>query len=269
MPTIPRRTARVSLPILALSVAIVSTTACDIATADLKHAVTGEWRKTYTLEPGGRLEISNVNGRIRVDSAPGDQIEIVAEKKGKGASEDTAKQAMDRIEIKEDVSGSTIRIETKTPRSGGGLFGGSTEVSYSVRVPAGAEVKLTTVNGGIELSRLSGRITAETTNGAITAREVGGALKATTTNGGIDVELTQLANGGVTLGCTNGGIKLRLPAGAPATISASTSNGGIDTSGLTLDTTESTQRSLEARMNGGGPVIKLEGTNGGIRIAAR
>jgi DUF4097 and DUF4098 domain-containing protein YvlB len=269
MLTRTRRSAAISLPVLALSVvSVVSTTACDIVTADLKHTVTAEWRKSYTLEPGGRVEVSNVNGRIRVEPSEGNQVEIIAEKKGKGVSEEAAKQSVDQIQIKETVSGSTIRVETKTPRTSG-LFHGSTEVSYSVRVPAGAEVKFTTVNGGIELSRLTGRINAETTNGGITARDVGGAIDASTTNGGVDVELTHVAKGGVTLGCTNGGIKLRLPADAAATISASVTNGGIDADGLQLEKTESTRRTLEARMNGGGPAIKIEGTNGGIKIGAR
>lgn len=260
-----RRGTAIALPVLTLS---VLSTACDIVTADLKHSVKAEWRKTYTLDPGGRVEISNVNGRIRVEPSEGRQVEVVAEKKGRGISEDAARQAVDRIEIKEDVSAGSIRIETRTPRMNG-PFSGSTEVIYSVHVPSDAEVRFTTVNGGIELSGLTNRIKAETTNGGITARNVSGAIDAATTNGGVDVDLTKVAGGGVTLGCVNGGIKLRLPADAAATISASVANGGVDAEGLKLDTTESTRRSLEARMNGGGPSIKIEGTNGGIKIAAR
>ena len=51
-------------------------------------------------------------------------------------SEQAAKEAVDRIEIAESVSGSRIRIETKSPGASG-MFSGSTEVTYSVRVPAG------------------------------------------------------------------------------------------------------------------------------------
>jgi putative adhesin len=98
---------------------------------------------------------------------------------------------------------------------------------------------------------------------------VSGGIEATTTNGGVDVDLTKVGDAGVKLGCTNGGIKLRLPSDARATISASVSNGGIEANGLQLDTTEGTRRRLEARLNGGGPPIRLEGTNGGIRIGAR
>jgi putative adhesin len=265
MMSLSRRALTLALPILALS---SFSAGCDVVTADMKSSATDEWRKTYTLDPGGRVEINNVNGRIRVEPSEGNQVQIVAVKKAKGASEEAARQVLSAIEIREQISGGSVRVDTKSPRSNG-LFGGSAEVAYSVRVPAGAEVRFTTVNGAIDMSRLSNRIKAETTNGGITARDVSGAIEATTTNGGLDVDVTRVAEGGVTLGCTNGGIKLQLPADAAATISASVANGGVETYGLTLDKSEATRRSLEARLNGGGPRIKLEGTNGGIRLSAR
>jgi DUF4097 and DUF4098 domain-containing protein YvlB len=98
---------------------------------------------------------------------------------------------------------------------------------------------------------------------------VSGTIDASTTNGGVDVELAQVSEGGAKLECTNGGIKLRLPSDAKANINASITNGGIEASGLSIDTTESTRRRLEGRLNGGGPPIRIEGTNGGIRISAR
>ena len=136
-------------------------------------------------------------------------------------------------------------------------------------MPAGAEVKCTTVNGGVSVTGLSGRVTAETTNGGVVARDVSGTIDASTTNGGVDVELARLGEGGAKLACTNGGIRLRLPADAKASISASVTNGGIDTSGLAIETTQSSRRRLEGRLNGGGAPIQIEGTNGGIRIGPR
>jgi DUF4097 and DUF4098 domain-containing protein YvlB len=260
-----RRAAAFVLPVVSLA---VLSAGCDIVTADLNQTATADWRKTYPLEQGGRVEISNVNGKIQVEPSMNGQVEVVAHKKGKGTSDEAAKDALARIEINEDVSGSAVRITTKTP-SANGLFGGSTEVSYDVRVPAGADVRFTTVNGGVELSRLSGRIKAGTTNGGITAREVAGSVDASTTNGGVDVDLTKLDPDGVSLDTTNGGITLRLPADTRATISARVSNGGIDTNELQLETTASTRRRLEARLNGGGPNVRIETTNGGIRIRPR
>jgi DUF4097 and DUF4098 domain-containing protein YvlB len=257
---------------LLAAVVVVSATAaagCDLVTADFKSKETAQWHKTYELQPGGRIEIQNVNGRIDVEPAQGNTVDVTAEKTARGATPEAAKQALQRIEIVEDASPSSVKIETKVQRSGGIFDHSGGEVRYTVRVPAGAEVRFSTVNGGIELAGLSGRIQAETTNGGIKARDVSGQIDASTTNGGVEVELARISDGGAKLGCTNGGIKLRLPADVKADISASIVNGGITTNGLQLETTESTRRRLEARLNGGGPRIALEGTNGGIRIESR
>ena len=149
--------AAVALPLLLVSLAALQ--GCDVVTADLKHSETAEWRKTYELAPGGRVEISNVNGKIQVEPSTGNAVEIVALKTAKAATPDAAKAALERIEIREEVSASSISVATKLPRSGGGWFEmGGTQVKYTVRVPVGAEVKFTTVNGGVEVTGLSGRV---------------------------------------------------------------------------------------------------------------
>jgi hypothetical protein len=251
-----------------LPVLLAAVSACDIVTANNRVQEKAEWRKSYELQAGGRVEVVNVNGKIDVEPSDGNRVEVVAWKVARGSTADAAREALGRIEILESASSSAVRIETRLPRAAFLNMGGS-EVQYTVKVPAAAIGRFTTTNGGIDVSGVQGRVTAETTNGGIRGREVGGAIEASSTNGGIDVELTRVAEEGVKLECTNGGIKLRLPADARATVSASITNGGINTDGLSLEVSESTRRRLEARMNGGGPAVRLEGTNGGIRIAGR
>lgn len=251
-----------------LPLVLAGAAGCGIA-SDFRHKETAEWRKTFELQPGGRVEIQNVNGRIDVEPAAANIVEVIAQKSARGPTPEAARKALDRIEIREDASPSTIKIETRVQRTGGLFNRPGAEVRYTVRVPAGADVRFATVNGGVHLTGLEGRIAAETTNGGIVAREIGGEISANTTNGGIDVELLRVAAGGATLECVNGGIKLRLPQDAKATISADVANGGISTSGLAIDTTESSRGRIEGRLNGGGPRIRIHGTNGGIRIAPR
>ena len=260
-----RAAAALCVPILAISVS-----ACDIVTADLKAQESVEWRRSYPLQAGGRVEISNVNGKIEVTPGSGETVEVLAMKSARGSTPEAAREALQRIDIIEAATPRSVKLETRLARGGGGLFHiGSGEVRYQVKVPANADVHFTTVTGGIELAGLTGRIHAETTNGGVRAREVAGPIQASTTNGGVDVELTSVAEAGVKLECTNGGITLRLPSDARANISANVTNGGIDTGGLPVETTESSRRRLEGRLNGGGPSIRLEGTNGGIHISRR
>jgi hypothetical protein len=263
-----RRLPALILPLLLGSIA---GTGCDIVTADLRSEETASWHRTYQLDPNGRLEINNVNGKIEVEPSSGNTIDITALKKARGGSPEAAKAALERANIVEDASSGRIRIETKMAgMSGINLHGGNVQVEYRVKVPAGTEVKFTTVNGGIEITGLTGRITAETTNGGVTTRDVGGQLDASTTNGGLDIDLSRVAEGGVKLDFTNGGLKMRMPRDAKATISASITNGGISAGDLPIETTgESSRRRLEGRLNGGGGRIQIEGTNGGITLSGR
>jgi hypothetical protein len=251
-----------------LPVLLLATAGCDLAGSGFSSQETAEWRKSYELQPGGSVEIRNVNGQIAVEPSSGQTVEVVAIKRARGGTPEAAREALQHIEIAEEASAGAIRIETKFPRTGGFLQRGG-EVQYSVRVPPSARATFRTVNGGIEVVGLTGPLQAATTNGGIRARQIGGPIEASTTNGGVDVELTRVADEGARLKCTNGGITVRLPADARANLSASVTNGGIDAEGLSIETTESSRRRLEARLNGGGPTIRMEGTNGGIRIRGR
>ena len=259
------RTAACVLPVLLLVSA-----GCDIAMADFSEQAAVEWRKSYQLQPSGRVEIHNVSGKIDVAPGQGNAVEVYAKKIGKASSPELAKQAIERIQIAESSEGGVIKVETKVDRSSGGLFSHSQAlVEYVVRLPAGAQVKLTTVNGGVEITGLTGVISAEATNGGIRARDITGQIEASTINGGVEVELAAVPAGGVKLECTNGGIELKLPSDAKATLSARVANGGIETHGLNVSARESSRRRLDADLNGGGPRIALDGTNGGISISAR
>jgi len=255
-----------AVPLLAASIAA---TGCDLVTADLRAEETAQWHKTYQLDPKGRVEISNVNGKIVVEPSTGNTVDVTAIRKARGSSQESAKAALDRVTFAENVSGGLIKIETKNARISG-FMTGSVQVEYQVKVPAGAEVKFSTVNGGVEVVGLEGRIVAETTNGGVTTRDVSGQLEASTTNGGLDIDLRRMPEGGVKLNCTNGGIKVRLPRDAKASINASIVNGGIKTDDLTIDAVgEQSRRRLEGRMNGGGARLDVDGVNGGIHFVAR
>ena len=212
-----------------------------------------------------------MNGRIKVQPGEGNTVEVVALKTAKAGSVDAAKQTLGRIEIRESSSPDGIKVDTHFDRSASSMFSHNNwQVEYTVRVPVAANVKLSTINGGVEITGVSGRVVAEATNGGVTARGISGTIEASTTNGGVDVELARVDPAGAKLECTNGGIVLGLPTDSSATLSARVTNGGIDTGGLAIMARgENSQRRLDGDLNGGGPRISMECTNGGIELRKR
>lgn len=223
-----------------------------------------EWKRTYTLPAGGRLEITNVNGVIDASPAEGREIDIRVERISKSSNDERAQELLKKIEIVETVSSDSVRLETKVPKISWGRSGH--EVRYWVKVPKGLAVNFKTVNGGVRLENLDGRIVAETTNGGVRGRGLRGTIEASTTNGGVQVTMAAVS-GDIKLDTTNGGITLKLPSDTKANLEASCVNGGIGVDGFDVQG-EKSRRRLTGTINGGGARISVETVNGGVSISA-
>jgi DUF4097 and DUF4098 domain-containing protein YvlB len=221
-----------------------------------------EWTRTYAISAGGRLAIENINGTIDASPAEGGQVEVRAERLVKARTDEAARELLKQLEIAEEVSGDSVRLETKAPR----VRGTSHQVRYIVKVPKGIAVNFEMTNGRVRLENLEGEIVASTTNGGVTGTGLRGAVNASSTNGGVQIEMAEVT-GAIDLETTNGGIRLQLPRDAKANLEARCVNGGISLSGFELQG-ETTRRRVSGAINGGGPRVSVETTNGGVRISA-
>ena len=251
---------------LLLLAAGVNLAACNLH-IDNQAEGRSEWKKTYTLAKGGTFEIRNTNGLIEVSPGDGDQIVVTAEKIAKAATDDAAKDAAEKIEIRETTSGDSIILDSKISVSG--MFGGNRQVKFHVRAPRGTALRLSNTNGAIEITDMTGEMTLDTTNGAVKAVGISGVTHASTTNGGVSLDFDSLPAAGISAETTNGAVVVTIPKDAKARINARVSNGGIETDGLALAVTEQSRRRLDATINGGGIELRLETTNGGVRIRGK
>lgn len=244
----------------------INLAACNLH-IDNQAEARSEWKKSYTLAKGGTLEIRNTNGLIDVQPGDGDQISIVAERIAKAATDAAAKEAAEKIEIRETVSADNIILDSKVTMSS--MFGNSNQVKFHVRAPRGTTLRLSNTNGAIEISDMTGEMRLETTNGAVKAVGITGVTHASTTNGAVSLDFASVPAAGISAETTNGGVVVTIPRDSKAHINARVSNGGIEADGLDLAVTDQTRRRLDATVNGGGAELRLETTNGGIRIRGR
>ncbi len=224
------------------------------------------WERSYTIAPGGHLEVINVNGEIRAEAATAGPVQVIAERRVTASSDDAAREQLARLEIREEAGPTRVRIETVVPR---GRWGGH-KVTYTVRVPAGVHVDLRTVNGGVRLDNVGGEVRATATNGGVHGRVTDVTLlDARTTNGGVELEVggALAADGRVSLASVNGGVRLAVPDGTRADVTARCTNGRVSVEDFALDVDgEQTRRRVAGRLNGGGARIDLQTTNGGVAL---
>jgi DUF4097 and DUF4098 domain-containing protein YvlB len=253
----------------AISMALVGilATGCDVSVKDGNVSfdlVTGkavdDSTRTYTIAPDGTIEIENRNGSIEVTSADGPQLEVAISRQAEARSDEAAQALLKQIEILEEAGASRVRLTTKAP------VDSSTRVNYTVRAPRSLSTVVKTENGRVVVEGMAGQVRAAGSNGPIIGKRLTGGVQANTINGPVRMELPSVG-GEVSLATVNGPVQLVLPATAKADVSARSLNGRIVTSGLTFENLDQRSgREMEARLNGGGPRVHLETTNGPIVI---
>ena len=261
-----QRSLRVLTSVAATVACAVSIAACGMPIGPYKGEARDNWTHTYTLSKTGEVSITNVNGRVDVEGVDGSTVEVQAERIVRAATDQLAQELLPKIPINDRSTPDVVQVETG--RINGILIGASFEVRYRVKAPRSVTVRASTVNGGVEVRALSGRVVARTTNGGVVATDIGGALEAQTVNGGVKASFSSIGSSDVRLGTVNGGVRVSLPASAKATVNATWVNGGFDTNGLKFEIRESGKRHFEGVLNGGGTLINVNTVNGGIRIGS-
>lgn len=270
-------------PVLAAILAIgLATAACDIkttASGDFSFDIAGgkaeeTWSRTYKVAANGRFELINVNGRITAEPADGTELVVEGRKTAKGRSDEAAKELLAKLEIREEVGDSTIRVESRPPRLNG--FSGH-QIEWTVKVPKGVILDVRTVNGGVRLNDLSNEIHAKTTNGGVKGENIDAILiEASAVNGGVEFNLGAAleASDSIELETVNGGVKLGVTSDSKATIAARCVNGGVRVENLEIARDNDSdsndyerKRRLNGTMNGGGAKINLSTTNGGVELS--
>lgn len=194
-----------------------------------------DFRWQGRLAEGKTLEIRSVNGDVRAEEATGGEIEVVAVKRGRGSDLNGVK-----IDVVEHPDGITICTSYLQRDGQWGKCGpgegrrnnnnkNNTNISYTVRVPAGVHFNGHTVNGSVNIKDLDGNVYASTVNGDVRV-STNGYAQATTVNGSINVACGRANwSDALQFSTVNGSIEVTLPAHTNTEFSASLVNGSITT----------------------------------------
>ena len=137
----------------------------------------------------------------------------------------------------------------------------------SIRITEVAgDVDASTSGGGITIARASGRVRARTSGGSIEVREATGAIDASTSGGGVRASLVGQPKQDCRLATSGGSIDVSLGKDIRMDLDASTSGGTVWTDFPVQRGGDRHRRELHAPLNGGGPLLYLHTSGGGISV---
>jgi hypothetical protein len=248
--------------------------------------------KTFAMPAGaGRrtLEIDNVWGSIEVVGTESDQAKVTVNKNIRAESKGKIEQA--RKEVTLDITQPTdglklyvngpFRCDCHDCARSRGSEGYIVKMDFQVQVPRDIDIKVKTVNEGhVSVRDINGSFLVRNVNGDIQIRNVAGSGTARTVNGPVKVSFRQNPREASDFETVNGAVELAFAHDLSADFRFKTFNGGIysdfPVSALPVQGMKEEHRGAKvifradrytgARINAGGPQIKVENLNGDIRI---
>ncbi len=212
--------------------------------------------KSFALGPEAAVELSNVNGQVRLTTHAGNGVEIRAVKRSEYQDE------LDQVDIVFQEEANRLKVYTEYKKKNSRV-----RVDFEVVVPERLkQAVFKTVNGDIQAEGRFGDIRLETVNGGATLQGGFRNSSLATVNGDLEVLLEESLAGDVSARTVNGKITLELNRKSGFQIKARTVNGKIRSDfELTLKQWFIGSQ-LSGSVNEGQYEIKLETVNGNIEL---
>lgn len=211
----------------------------------VRYEITVPERYNVRLQTaGGSLSVAGVAGKAQLETAGG-----------------SVRLADVGGPVEVETSGGSITAERVGDYAQLHTSGGS----ISVRA-AGGPVNARTSGGSITIQAADGDVLAHTSGGSIRLTEIAGSVDAHTSGGSIEAEIVRQPQRPVTLDTSGGSVRLALDGDVHADLDARASGGSVRTDLAVAVRGEAKRDRLAGQINGGGPLITLRSSGGGIHI---
>lgn len=221
-----------------------------------------EIRKSYELSPGARVEVSGINGSVKIETSDSKTADVYIERTG------ASQEALNRRKITIDNTPSclTIRGEKGDGSFLAQMFGAKPSERVTLHLPRQISLVTKGVNGSLVVGELDGPVEVHGVNGKVQIEQASGSAAFKGINGNISVGLNQLGKEGIDISGINGNIELRLGEGVNADLETHGMNGSVTSDLPNVVVDKSRHGSYSAQIGRGGNSISASGVNGNIRL---
>lgn len=254
----------------ALTLALLAPAATLDAQAGLGHDQ-AVWTWSGPLADAQWARAHSVNGAVKFEPSPDNQIHIRAEKKwGRRGNPEDISFALVRTPTGLTIC--VLRHEIDTCEEDGinsrrqRNYNTDASADLTIQVPRGAHVSANTVNGGVRVAGMNGEVKATTVNGGVNVTTSGGPVSATTVNGSVRAAIGTATREAMRFSTVNGSVEVSLPGQISADLDISTVNGSINTEFPITVTGRWGPKNARGTINGGGETISISTVNGSVRL---
>lgn len=221
-----------------------------------------EIRKSYELSAGAKVEVSGINGWVKIETADVKTAEVLIERIG------ASQEVLNRRKVVIDASATSLRIHGEKGDGSliGRVFGSSPQERVTLRLPRQISLLAKGVNGSVAVGEIDGSVEIQGINGKVDIAQATGSAEFSGINGNISAGITQLGTGGIDISGINGNIELKLGSSVNASLEAHGMNGNVSSDLPNVVVDKSKRGRYTAQIGSGGNAISASGINGNIRL---
>ena len=231
-----------------------------------KHSagnVREEIRKTYDLAAGARVEVSGINGWVKIETSDRNTADVYIERTGE------SQEALNRrkITIENTATGLTIRSEKGDGSFLSRMLGSNPTEHVTLLLPKRISLVTNGVNGSVTSGAIDGSLEVNGVNGKVDIAQASGTAEINGINGNVSVGLATIGKDGVDLSGINGNIELRFSENVNASLVTHGMNGQVSSDLQNVVVNKNSYGSYSAQIGSGGSSISANGINGNIRLS--
>lgn len=222
-----------------------------------------EIRKSFELQPGARVEVMGINGKVEIQTSDTKTAEVYVLRTAN--SRDALNQR--QVTVEQTSMGLVIKGKQVGHSFWQHLFGTRATEEVTIKAPRQIALALKGINGRVNGGDIEGALEVKGVNGGVDLGQANDTATISGVNGNISVGLNSLSDSGARVSGINGNIELKLASGFNAQLTAKGMNGNVrsEIPDVTIEKEEYGSR-YSARIGNGGPPLIFSGVNGNVRL---
>src|SRR2546423_9016520 len=234
-----------------------------VGASDSQGDAKEEIRRSFELQPGARVEVQGINGKVDIQTSDTKTAEVYVLRTA------GSKDSLNLREVTVEQTANGLLVKSRQVRHGfwEHLFGTNPKEEVTIKAPRQIALALKGINGRVTTGDIEGSIEAKGINGRVELGQFNNSAEINGINGDVSLVVARLGSEGVHVGGVNGAIELKLAPGVNADLEAHGMNGNLrsDLPEVIVDRDQFGSH-YSARIGSGGAPITINGINGNVRL---
>jgi hypothetical protein len=222
-----------------------------------------ELRQTYQLSSGARVELSNIDGSIDVETTEGNAAEL-------RITSLSSSQNPRKLNVEQTPSSLSVRGEArrKGDAAGDGLNFDNTSYRVWLKLPRRVALTVSGVSDNVRVGEIDGSIRLSNVSGNVGVAQATGSAEVSQVSGSVTLNMTRLGAGGVRVENVSGKVNLRFMDEVNADLQTSGIKGKVyvELPNVAVEG-EMNRADFRARVGTGGASININDVTGSVRLA--